>query len=138
LVNPTPSNSAPSSVPSALRRAALTAPAALPDGRVARLQDVPDEAFELGRRHIGRHQHRIGPVPGEQVIERLGRAHLGDGVAEDQEDTGGAGDVHERCRSLFAVTWTLSSPRVGDKATRACLRDHRAQRAVIERSAGFH
>jgi hypothetical protein len=38
----------------------------------------------------------------------------------------------------MAMEWTLSSPRVRDKAAHACLRDDRAQRAMIERIAGFH
>jgi hypothetical protein len=28
------------------------------------------------------------------VVEDLGRTHLGDRIAEDQEDAGGAGDLH--------------------------------------------
>ena len=52
------------------------------------------EALQVGRGHLRRHQHGIDAVAAEQVVEDLGRTHLGDRIAEDQEDAGGAGDLH--------------------------------------------
>jgi hypothetical protein len=61
---------------------------------VACLQRSAREVGEGGHRYLRGHQHGIDAVLAEQVVEDLRRAHLGDGVAEDQEDAGGAGDVH--------------------------------------------
>ena len=90
LTKPMPSNSAPSSVPSALRRTALTACAIVAEAVAAVEQrqhrrlvrdrqpqpvDVAGGAApgarsrEVARRHMRRHQHRIDAMAREQVVE---------------------------------------------------------------------
>ena len=53
---------------------------------VAGGEGVANEGREVARRHQGGHQHRIDAVAREQVVEGLGRTHLRDRVAQDQED----------------------------------------------------
>jgi hypothetical protein len=75
---------------------------------VAHALEPRDRRREIRRRALDRHQHRVDPVPLERGIERLRRAHLGDRVAEDDEEPRGAGDhlrnSGEICRGSHSTT----------------------------------
>ncbi|MCG3189913.1 MAG: hypothetical protein LKCHEGNO_02452 [Burkholderiaceae bacterium] len=95
---------------------------------VARLEGVAHEAAQFGRGHLCRHQHGVDAVATEQVVEHLGRAHLGHRIAEDQKDAGGAGDLHgEGARGSVAARVPRSLP---DSGLFAQARSNRAPSAL--------